>query len=205
MFQIVNNNTQPFLLYLLNIRQGATFPDGRRSTLKASVKYMRELFPAADISYVGYYSTAERHVLILQYMANETEAEAVPEFIWTTPHEIMNLQRILTYPIAPYIIDFFKQNTDLLVLRPADSWLDYETPVIGYYRTDAQLADIRPDLETHLYYFSEAPLEPSLRMDKIILVRSVIFRTDMIRREGEIWYAISDYNQHYPLSVHLDA
>lgn len=230
MFQIVNNGAQPFLLFLMKTEdEKVTFFSGQK-TPKASVKYMRQLFPAADIAYVGYYSTEERHILILQYVA-KAETEVKAEHIWATTHEIMNLKQVWTYSIDPYISQFFFNNSTLLILNHSDSWLEYETPVVGYYRTDTQLSDIRPTIVVETlgkyYYFSQAPdtlhtqsahtqsVHTKSVHTQSILIRSVIFLKQtglssdgpsakydsyIIHREG--LYAVRDYNQHYQISSH---
>ena len=151
----------------------------------------------------------------------------VPDnYLWATPHELINLKTVINLPIDEGVTRFFMENSSLLILKNEND-RHYISPVIGYYivsNLDANIGnydysciDIFSEKINNALgnYYSFYLTMPSKNNSHIIM-RAALFlvnpslnntlnKTDSIifnKYKDTIKYSIKNYNQHIPLSYH---
>ena len=150
-YQMVMNENQPILLYLLHnsiTHLGLIkFPSGCVDTntntngmLRDVIQYVKTILPKGSITYMGYDELTTHNVVILKYMNyNLSECmKPIPisnNYIWSLPFEIMNTRHVFNIPMSITALNFFLKNADMLVLKERDNiGFVYANPVIGYYK-----------------------------------------------------------------------
>jgi hypothetical protein len=178
LFQIVMEGLYPFLLYLLH-QNGKeevqfiklpSFDGGKnnQSLKHEAIDYMENILSEGEISYVGFLETPANNMLFLKYVPAKDFRGVPPNYYWTTPHEIVNLNAVLTIPIASSVTTFFLTNPDLLSLKNENE-LIYESPMIGYYTSsDLYRSFINPVAGKAYYLYNEFPTEEVERITRTV-------------------------------------
>ena len=239
-FQVRTDGKYPFLLYFIEKKMdtkrisfiSSNINIGINSIKKIKYKsllYVNNLFPNADISYHGIYTSLDDNIILLKiedyYNQSHIYADNLNNYIWATSHEILNNNKILDYTIENNVIDFFIKNKYLIYLKNNNNFI-FETPIICYYKItntleNIELADIYHDniikeLSPGYYLHYNIPkskeYETLLRI--IVFVGNVSFKQlDIYNNDETIdslffihkninkYYLIKNYDQHTILSV----
>jgi hypothetical protein len=228
-FQIITNESYPLLLYLLfNKENELSFirlKDGRnnKQIKHEAIDYVSKII-SSEISYAGFCETSENNIIFLK-CCNMTINTVPDNYLWATPHELINLKTVINLPIDEGVTRFFIDNPSLLILKNEDD-RHYISPVIGYYT--ATNLDYNKDDYSHVDIFSEKINDtlgnyysfyltmPPSKNNSHIIMRAALFlvgptlnntlnKTDSIifnKYKDMIKYSIKNYNQHIPLSYH---
>lgn len=149
MFQVRFDGLYPFLLFNLQKQKNNTmtfinFPsfDGGlndKYLINNCITFINNIYPLSILSYKGYYETQFNNIIILECNNSENEKIQVNnikldinECIWTTSHEIINIEKVYDYLIDKSVIELFLKNTNFMFLKNEYSKF-YEIPMIGYY------------------------------------------------------------------------
>lgn len=145
MFQIRFAGLYPFLLFLLQKQKDNTltfinYPsfDGRvndKKMINNCIIFIKQIYPKLIISYKGFYETSYNNIIILESNNSENEdihTNNINEDIWSTIHEIVNIEKVYNYQINKSVVDLFIKNPKFLFLKD-DYNNNYETPIVGYY------------------------------------------------------------------------
>lgn len=148
-YQINNFNTIPFLTYLLykyNVKEDPhehfTFSEIEidSANLKTKSKQIVEdvIFEnyKEKPTYKGYREYKNKYYLFFEYSPTE---ESIIENIkrnnrwfWGIVDELINVKKILNFPIKQDVTDFFLNNFDITNIYTPDNITTYETPMIAY-------------------------------------------------------------------------
>lgn len=224
-FCICVNDSTPLLLYLLfkanemNFIHLPSFNVGKNKKREA-IEYVNRIIPNAEISYAGYSETNENNIILLKAINPDITAD-MPGYYWATTHEIMNLNSVLTTPVAKNVVSFFNEHLELLVLRDINNVI-YTSPMIGYYRAKKikniknNCVDIfKEKIGEGFYYSFNADMPTNIEEDETI-IRAALFLTNPVlnttnkdiagdsiifnKNKNNITYSIKNYSQHFPLS-----
>jgi hypothetical protein len=196
-YQVYWHYATPFLLFLLNKKNETTLSfidyinNGSTNAGKLKhniIKYISQFFPIVNITYQGFYETAEKNVIILnyedQYNYNSIITTEKNSYLWSTVYEIINVNKVYNYHLDSNITNFFKNNPDFLRISQSSNGLIYETPLIGYYKTkktdsidevDIYRETIIPALPKSYYLYSAGCI-PQITDEITSLLRIVIFK-----------------------------
>ena len=187
-FQIRKDGLVPFILFLLqktktdHTMNFIPFPVIDGGPIKDCIAYIETQLPLGLITYEGFFTTTEQNIIILNYSpVNAMELDAEPDPIpnqleWSTPHEIINLQKVLNFRVHQNVIDFFILNLNFLRVRDDKNSI-YATPLIGYYcaanRDDLDIyRELRlPALGKRYYLLLDIPTD----FKNTTVVRTVFF------------------------------
>ena len=146
-YQVYLHNAIPILLFLLNKKSDTTLSfvefinKGSNNTGKLKtniIKYISSFFPIVNITYGGYYETNEKNVIILkyedQYNYNSIITTDKNNYLWCSVYEVINLNKVYNYSLDINVTDFFKNNPEFLKITQTNG-VNYETPIICYYKT----------------------------------------------------------------------
>ncbi len=233
-FQIRKDGLVPFILFLLqktkndntmNFIPFPAFDDGSTTQFiqEDCIAYIEPLLPLGLITYEGFFTTTEQNIIILNYSpVKELELDPDPipnQLVWSTPHEIINLQKVLNFWVHKNVIDFFMLNLDFLRVRD-ESNSNYATPLIGYYcaanRDDLDIyRELRlPALGKRYYLILDIPSD----FKNTTVVRAVFFQQKLAvenykKKEYDTllrsiaslpYFIINNYNHQTALSVVTD-
>jgi hypothetical protein len=237
-FQIRKDGLVPFILFLLqktktdqtmNFISLPVIDDGTindfQDIQEVCIAYIEPLLPLGLITYQGFFTTTEQNIIILNYSpVNAMELDAEPEpipnpLVWSTPHEIINMQKVLNCRVHKNVIDFFILNLDFLRIRDDKNSI-YATPLIGYYcaanRDDLDIyREIRlPALGKRYYLLLDIPTD----LKNTTVVRAVFFPQKLAvenykKKEYDTlfctiaslqYFIINNYNHQTALSVVTD-
>jgi hypothetical protein len=212
LYQIVMNESQPLLLYLVHNRAEhvsfPTFPSAAseatpRGLLYEVQQFIKPILPSGAITYVGHAETATRNVLILQYVNYTNPQQCLiniakaKEYIWVSPVEIMNGGQVCNKPASKETRAFFFENAAMACLRHGLNGHVYANPVIGYYCSPTpadervELIDIyreqRNPAIKKCYYFSQ---DLPAKKDGETIMRAALFlgRTLLYSHDEPIAY-----------------
>ena len=215
-YQIRNDGLYPFLLFLLsttlNFIAMPSFDGGKHNKhiKKDAMAYIHRLLPGANVAYEGFYSGLTQNIVIMSYKSRELDAPT--NFVWCTPHELINVKKVMNSRVHKNVIDFFSENRDFLVIKDEYNSI-YESPMIGYYCSNEELDIYRevriPELGKCYYLSVELP-SPSKKPN---IIRAVFFQqqlgldytkkyaTVLASVEGKDYYILNNYNQQTTLSL----
>jgi hypothetical protein len=138
MYQVRTDSLYPFILFLVEcMRDCVCFPSFSGNKRIKSVSYMKTIFPEAEITYEGSYETAENTILILKAVMADYDSI----YLWATSFDIMNKKKLMDYTFSPKVLDFFNANPEFLRLRNSENGIIYETPMVGYYKSNTTSRD----------------------------------------------------------------
>ena len=239
-YQVYWHYATPFLLFLLNKKNEITLSfidyinNGSTNAGKLKhniIKYISHFFPIVNITYQGFYETAEKNVIILkyedQYNYNSIITTKNNSYLWCTVYEIINVNKVYNYNLDSTITNFFKNNPDFLRITHSNGHI-YETPLIGYYKTkkpdsidevDIYRENIIPSLPKSYYLYSAGCI-PQITDEFSSLLRIVFFKGKLafkdivlynndpsydtlfcIYKNVNRYYIIRNYSQHTILSI----
>jgi hypothetical protein len=136
-YQVRTDGRYPFIMFLLRKKEATFIPlDDHKNIKYASISYIQTILPRASLAYKGFYENDKNTIIILS--AEETNI-IHPDFIWATSYEIINLKKIMNFPVNPLVIDFFLANPEFLLLKDERNHI-YESPMVGY-KTYANTCD----------------------------------------------------------------
>jgi hypothetical protein len=221
MYQVRTDGLQPFIVFLLRQNENEVsfipFPGliNNKKNKYAAVTYMKIIFSNTKIAYAGCYETKNINIIILKCIQNNMDN--TNEYIWATSFEIINKRKILHYPLANNVLDFFQQNSSFLLLKNSQN-VFYESPMIGYYKApdlmdieemDIYRQTIIPALGKCYYLLMDIPLNTNVMRIAFFAGRMALYNkkidgdahTDSILCREYKRYIIQNYNQHVVLSV----
>jgi len=190
-FQVVNNNLNPFVLFLLHkanemhLIHMPSFDGGKgNKRLKyESIEYMSKLINVGidNLSYAGFIETNEHNIIFLEYDNNNTiDTQPILNYYWATVHELVNLKSVLNIPINASIIHFFISNPQLLSLKN-DEDVIYSLPLIGYYKAeiiaDDEFIDVFKEkvCDNLGFYYSFFAEFPTIIKENEMIMRAALF------------------------------
>jgi len=239
-YQVYLHNAIPILLFLLNKKKDTTLSfvefinNGSNNTGKLKtniIKYISSFFPIVNITYGGYYETNEKNVIILkyedQYNYNSIITTDKNNYLWCSVYEVINLNKVYNYSLDINVTDFFKTNPEFLKITQTNG-VNYETPIICYYKTkktenidevDIYRETIIPSLQKSYYLYSFGCISRIMDSNSSI-VRIAVFIGKMAFKDIQLYttdnsydtlfyiyknvnryFIIRNYNQHTILSV----
>ena len=240
-YQVYWHNAIPILLFLLNKKNETTLSfvefinNGSNNTgrLKNNIiKYISTFFPIINITYRGYYETNEKNVIILnyedQYNYNSIITTDKNNYLWSSVYEVINLNKVYNYSLDINVTDFFKNNPEFLKITQTNG-VNYETPIICYYKTkktenidevDIYREAIIPSLPKLYYLYSSGCIPKINESNSSSIVRIAVFIGKMAFKDIELYntdnsydtlfyiyknvnryFIIRNYNQHTILSI----
>ena len=239
-YQVYWHNAIPILLFLLNKKNDTTLAfvefinKGSNNTGKLKtniIKYISSFFPIVNINYAGYYETNEKNVIILkyedQYNYNSIITTDKNNYLWCSVYEVINLNKVYNYSLDINVTEFFKNNPEFLKITQKND-INYETPIICYYKTkktenidkvDIYRETIIPSLPKSYYLYSFGCISRIMNSNSSI-VRIAVFIGKMAFKDIELYnmdnsydtlfyihknvnryFIIRNYNQHTILSI----
>lgn len=150
MFQIINTNNNPFLLFnLFNENNKLIWPNicnyinlenyNDKLNLSFIIKNIISSTKSKDvfIEYNGYYKYNNDLILCFDYNIcySIQHIDFNKQYYWASISEILNNKYCFHYTIDNTIIDFFHNNTDFIYLKDHNNSY-YYIPTIGYYSND---------------------------------------------------------------------
>jgi len=240
-YQVYFHNAIPILLFLLNKKNDTTLSfvefinKGSNNTGKLKtniIKYISSFFPIVNITYGGYYETNEKNVIILKYEDQYNYDSIITtdknNYLWCSVYEVINLNKVYNYSLDINVTDFFKNNPEFLKITQTNG-VNYETPIICYYKTkktenideiDIYREVIIPSLPKSYYLYSSGCIPKINERNSISVVRIAVFIGKLAFKDIELYntdnnydtlfyiyknvnryFIIRNYNQHTILSV----
>ena len=240
-YQVYWHNAIPILLFLLNKKNDTTLAfvefinKGSNNTGKLKtniIKYISSFFPIVNITYGGYYETNEKNVIILkyedQYNYNSIITTDKNNYLWCSVYEVINLNKVYNYSLDINVTDFFKNNPEFLKITQTNG-VNYETPIICYYKTkktenidevDIYRELIIPSLPKSYYLYSSGCIPKINERNSSSIVRIAVFIGKLAFKDIELYntdnnydtlfyiyknvnryFIIRNYNQHAILSI----
>ena len=240
-YQVYWHNAIPILLFLLNKKNDTTLAfvefinKGSNNTGKLKtniIKYISSFFPIVNITYGGYYETNEKNVIILKYEDQYNYGSIITtdknNYLWCSVYEVINLNKVYNYSLDINVTDFFKNNPEFLKITQTNG-VNYETPIICYYKTkktenidkvDIYRETIIPSLPKSYYLYSSGCIPKINERNSSSIVRIAVFIGKMAFKDIELYntdnsydtlfyiyknvnryFIIRNYNQHAILSI----
>ena len=240
-FQVYMHNTIPILLFLLNKKNETTVsfvefikkPSNNTGKIKTNIiKYISAFFPIVNITYSGYYETIDKNVIILnyedQYNYNSIVTTEKNNYLWSSVYEIINLNKVFNYNVDINVTDFFKNNLDFIRIYQ-ENGINYETPIICYYKTNKtdnieQVDIYRENIIDSLpksYYLYSSGCIPKIKDINSSILRIAVFKGKLSFKNIDLYntdnsydtlfyiyknvtryFIIRNYNQHIILSLY---
>ena len=146
-YQINNFNTLPFLSYLLykyneteDSEEHLTLPELETDNIKIKSKnIVNSIFENYNEKpkYRGYKIFKNEFYLFFEYSPTKEDIienlKRDNRWFWTVVYELINIKKVLNFPINRQTVDFFLNNFDITNIYLKDNLNTYETPIIAYH------------------------------------------------------------------------
>ena len=224
-YQVRTDGLYPFLMFLFKTSNDkACFIrlETKKQIKNAAIDYMQTILPFTELSYAGFYESAENSIIILSaeessviqkdYIGSQDYIGSL-DYIWATSFEIVNKKYIINYKVDPIVIAFFFANPAFLILKDEGNCI-YESPMVGYTSHENTCAEAEMDIyrETRnpslgkCYY-----LDIDIPKTSASIMRIAFFSGKMVIKKEKDYdsflcsenkcYAIQNYNHHVVLSA----